>query len=142
MSVPVPLHELEEAIALRDSQPFLLTVGSDGRSRCTSVLVEFDAENIVVAELGTRSAENCRANPLVSFLWPPYGNNKHSLIVDATVVSVTKQDGSNRVTMLPTSAVLHRQATEMTSRGDELASIILPTSDERPPELQVGSLTR
>ena len=104
------LDALRDEIAGRDGAAYLLTVGSDGRPHTVSVTVSWAEGELVVAP-GNRSTRNATDRPLVSLLWPPAVRGGFSLIVDATVTSVTGSgSGDNRVVVTPTGAVLHRPA--------------------------------
>lgn len=104
MSVPVSLEKLRESIERFGALAYLLTTGGDGRPHAVSVHVSWDGDEIA-ARAGRRTVANAAERPLVSLLWAPVADDGFSLIVDgaATVIS-------DRVSVRPTTAVLHRQA--------------------------------
>ena len=104
MSVPVELERLRDSVERFGALTYLLTTGADGRPHAVSVHVSWDADRIV-ARAGRRTVANAVERPLVSLLWAPVGDDGFSLIVDGTA-SVD----SDRISVRPTTAVLHRQA--------------------------------
>jgi hypothetical protein len=105
MSIAVELDELRRKIDEIATDPFLLTVGDDGRSHSVAVAVRWDGDELV-ASAGRRTRANADARPLVALLWPPPARGAFSLIVDATAIAV----GDDDVHLSPTRAVLHRPA--------------------------------
>ena len=108
MSIPVPLLRLRAAIEERDGAAYLLTVSDDGSPHAVHAPVCWEGE-VLVAEIGKRSAANAAARPAVSVLFPVRGVGDYSLIVDGTA-TVTSSDGARRMTVAPARAVLHRPA--------------------------------
>ena len=104
MSVPVDLEKLRESVERFGALPYLITTGADGRPHAVSVHVWWDSDRIVT-RAGRRTVANATDRPLVSLLWAPVGDDGFSLIVDG---SATVED--DRVSVRPTTAVLHRQA--------------------------------
>ena len=108
MSVPVPLLRLRAAIEERGASGYLLTVSDDASPHAVHAPVRWDGD-VIVADVGKRSAANAVARPAVSLLFPVRGEGDYSLIVDGTAVVATG-DGGGRVCITPTRAVLHRPA--------------------------------
>lgn len=105
MSIPVALDELRAKITEFDTDPYLLTVGDDGRAHSVAVGVRWEGDELVVAG-GRTTIANAQARPLVALLWPPPARGGYSLIIDAEVTAST--DGE--VVARPTRGVLHRPA--------------------------------
>ena len=108
MSVAVGLDELRRKIDEFPTDPYLLSVGDDGRAHSVAVAVRWSGDDLV-APAGNTTMRNTTARELVALLWPPPERGGFSLIVDARV------DG-NEVTLRPTKAVLHR-APERSGEG-------------------------
>ena len=126
MSIAVELDELRRNIAEIGTDPFLLTVGDDGRSHSVSVAVRWGGDELIVPA-GRHTRTNADARPLVVLLWPPAQRGEFSLIVDATVTATTTGDaGENSVTVQPTSAVLHRPAASPDARRPGCTSDCVP----------------
>jgi hypothetical protein len=109
VSIPVPLESLRAALNERGEGAYLLTVADDVRPHAVHVPVHWQGD-LLVAEVGHRSAANVRARSSVSLLYPIREDGDYSLIVDGTAV-VASQEGGHRVLITPTKAVLHRPAT-------------------------------
>jgi hypothetical protein len=110
MSVPVALTELRAAVAERGGNPYLLTVGEDGRPHAAHVAIRWEGDALV-AEAGKRTAGNAAARPSVSLLFPVRTTGDYSLIVDGTA-SVASNEGVPNLRIAPTKAVLHRPAVD------------------------------
>ena len=108
MSIPVPLERLRGAIEERGRQAYVLTVSDDGRPHAVHALVSWEGD-VLVADIGQRSAANATARPAVSLLYPVRGDADYSLIVDGNAAVTAKPDG-HRLLVTPTKAVLHRSA--------------------------------
>jgi hypothetical protein len=104
MSIAVALEELRRTIDGFPGDPYLLTVGDDGRSHSVAAAPRWEGDELVVPA-GRTSRANATARPLVVLLWPPPAHGEFSLIVDATA----RTDGDD-VVLAPTRAVLHRRA--------------------------------
>jgi hypothetical protein len=102
MSIAVGLDELRRTIDEFPTDPYLLSVGDDGRAHTVAVAVRWSGDELVV-QAGTTTLRNATARPLVALLWPPPERGGFSLIVDADA----RVDG-NEITLRPTKAVLHR----------------------------------
>jgi hypothetical protein len=113
MSVPVPVEQLQEAVAEYGTAAFLLTGGPDGRPKVASVEVAFVDERIEVSA-GGGSAANAAARPLTTLLWPPPAPGGYSLIVDAEA----EVDGAT-IRLTPTNGVKHRPAQSGQPSGRE-----------------------
>jgi hypothetical protein len=85
----------------------LVSVSPEGRPHVVAVLVEVadgDAAGLVVAP-GSTTRTNVATNPAVTVLWPPAPGSDHSLMVDGSATVA-----GDSVTIVPTSALLHRAA--------------------------------
>jgi hypothetical protein len=107
MSIVVDLQRLRQEISRFDSVPYLLTVTGDGRPHAVAVTLGWEDDDLT-AEVGSRTASNAVERASVSLLWPPVEPGGYSLIVDGTA-RVTTAAGVGRVTIEPSTAVLHRQ---------------------------------
>ena len=105
MSIAVELDELRARIGEFPTDPYLLTVGDDGRSHSVAVAVRWDGDFLVVPA-GRTTSSNAQARRLVALLWPPAERGGYTLIVDATS---SRCDGGE-LWLEPTRAVLHRRA--------------------------------
>src|SRR5215813_2824996 len=108
MSVPVPPERVRNATEERGGRAYVLTVSDDGRPHAVDALVAWEGD-VLVADVGRRSARNATARPSVSLLYPVRAAGDHSLIVDGTAAVVPGGDG-HRLRVTPTWAVLHRSA--------------------------------
>lgn len=104
MSVPVVLDRLREEVYRFGLSPYLLTVTADGRPHAVSVTVVWDGDELA-ASAGRTTLANARERPAVSLLWPPTERGGYALILDGVARAET-----DRVSVRPTSAVLHRSA--------------------------------
>ena len=117
MSVPVPLDQVEAAVAQFGPLGFLMSTGTDGRPRINHV--QFRAQGSELrAGVGGRTRQAIEAQPLVSCLWPGPDGEGLSLIADgqARVVAVDNgpdQAGNGQVEAIieVTWAVRHRPPT-------------------------------
>jgi hypothetical protein len=107
MSVAVSLSQLGEQIDEVGTQPYLVTVGSDGSAHTVSIAASFDGERLRFLG-GRTSRANIAARPAITLLWPAADGGPYALIVDG---DATLADGDDEVTVMPTRAVLHRVAT-------------------------------
>ncbi len=108
MSIPVPLEGLRAAVEERGESAYVLTVSDDARPHAVHGPVRWEGD-VLVADVGKRSAANAAARPAVSLLYAVRADGDYSLIVDGTAVVASRQDGQClRIT--PTKAVLHRPA--------------------------------
>jgi hypothetical protein len=108
MSIPVPLERVRAAIDERERHAYVLTVSEDGRPHAVHVAVSWEGD-LLVADIGRRSAGNATARPSVSLLYPVRADGDYSLIVDGTAAVTLGSDG-HRLRVTPTKAVLHRSA--------------------------------
>jgi hypothetical protein len=116
MSIGVELDELRERIATFPGDAFFVTVSDDGRPHTVAVRPRWDGDDLVVSA-GRTSRSNAQARALIALLWPPPAAGEYSLIVDAMVSEVTKDD----VRLQPTRAVLHRPAP---GGGNDCATVL------------------
>jgi hypothetical protein len=108
MSILVPLEGLRAALAERSGSAYVLTVCDDARPHAVHVAVRWEGD-VLVADVGKRSAANAGARPAVSLLYPVRADGDYSLILDGTAVVASHEDGQ-RLLITPTKAVLHRPA--------------------------------
>jgi hypothetical protein len=108
MSLPVALSALGKAVEERGPGAYLLTVSDDGGPHAVHTPVRVVGD-VLVADVGTRSAANAAARPSVSLLFPVRADGDYSLIVDG-VAAVAHGAGGPCVRVTPTRAVLHRPA--------------------------------
>ena len=108
MSIPVPLDRLRAALAERGGNAYVLTVTDDARPHAVHTPVGWEGD-VLVAEVGKRTAATVAARPAVSLLYPLRTDGDYSLIIDGTAVVSTGTDGP-RLMITPTKAVLHRPA--------------------------------
>lgn len=108
MSVPVSLLHLRAAVEERGASGYLLTVCDDGSPHAVHVPLLWE-DDVMVADVGRRSAANVAARPAVALLFPVRAEGDYSLIVDGTA-AVVASDRGPRVRVTPTRAVLHRPA--------------------------------
>jgi len=121
VSIAVGLDELRRKIDVLGTDPYLLTVGDDGRAHSVAVPVRWSGDEVAVPAGNTTTA-NAVARPLVALLWPPAARGEFSLIVDATFVRTTETDDAHQLILRPTKAVLHRPAPSGT--GNECAPVV------------------
>ena len=81
-----------------------MTVSGDGRPHVTYAPVRWEGEGLS-AEVGTTTALNAQARPMVTVLFPVRRPGDYSLIVDG---SVAVEPGRPQLFLKPTRAVLHR----------------------------------
>jgi len=131
MSVPVPLQRLRSAVDERGPSGYVLTVCEDGSPHAVHAPVRWDGD-VIVAEVGRRSAANAAARPSVSLLFPVRNAGDYSLIVDGTAVVASSEDG-HRLRVAPTRAVLHRPAAAPDTSSSCTADCVplLPPSPKR-----------
>jgi hypothetical protein len=106
VSISVDLAELRAEISRFGSSAFLVTTSIEGPPHISSVLVILDADCLTM-RIGRRTRRNVEEHPAVSLVWPA-GSGDYCLIVDAD----TQPGPSDALHVTPTSAVLHRLATE------------------------------
>ena len=106
MSVPVPLEELPQTVERFGPNPYIVTVGADGRPRATSVSVSWH-DDLLMLGAGRRTAENVSANEQVALLWPAPVPGEHALIVDGRGAVHDSPETSLVVFVRPGKAVLH-----------------------------------
>ena len=116
MSVKVELGRLRSELDQFGPAAYLLSVTGDGRPHAVAVAPAWDGDDLVV-ETGAGSAGNAGERPQVTLLWPPAERGGYSLIVDG-VASSEVTDGVGRVSVRPTSAVLHRPAPDKPGDSD------------------------
>ena len=108
MSIVVALERLRAAATERGPRAYVLTVSDDGRPHAVLTPVHWDGD-VLVADVGRRSAANATARPAISLLYPGRSDDDYSLILDGTA-TVVSGDAGSRLRVTPTAAVLHRPA--------------------------------
>ncbi|MCC6763417.1 MAG: hypothetical protein IT293_02030 [Deltaproteobacteria bacterium] len=108
MTIPVALEGLRAAIAERVGGAYLLTVTDDARPHAVHVALGWEGD-LLIAEVGARSAQNAASRPAVALLYPAAEPGGYSLIVDGTA-AVAPGEGKRRIRIAPSKAVLHRPA--------------------------------
>jgi len=106
MSVNVPLEELPQTLERFGLNPYIVTVGADGRPRATSVTVEW-RQHLLMLGAGRRTTENVLANEQVALLWPAPAPGEHALIVDGWAAVFDSPETNEVVFVQPGKAVLH-----------------------------------
>lgn len=101
----VDLDRLAEALA-EYGYAFLITVGDDHRPHTVMVEPMLSGAVFGVGAVGTRTTANVADHDVVTLLWPPREPGGYALMVDGRAEPA---DGGLRV--VPTKALLHRQAT-------------------------------
>lgn len=119
MSVRVPIDALRRTVEEYGLRAYLITVGDGARAHVVSVIVGFGDATLVVPG-GRSTRANVLAHPTVTLVWAPPSGGQYSLIVDGHAVL---DDTSANVTVVPSTAVLHRLAG---ADGDGPACIPLP----------------
>ncbi len=98
------LTRLEAAVKERAAGAYVMTVSADGRPHVTYAPVRWAGDRLA-AEVGTQTARNAQAKPMVSLLFPVRHADDYSLIVDG---SAAIDPGGQPLWLTPTRAVLHR----------------------------------
>ena len=106
MSIPVELDDLR-ATTGDYGWAYLLTVRDDSRPHVVAVTPGWDGDALTMP-VGKGTAANAAARPSISLCYPPTEPGGYSLIVDGTASS----GGDQVVRFAPSTAVLHRPATE------------------------------
>jgi hypothetical protein len=106
VSVNVPLDELPQALERFGLNPYIVTVGADGRPRATSVTVQW-REKLLMLGAGRRTTANVLANEQVALLWPAPVPGEHALIVDGWAAVFDSPETNEVVFVQPGKAVLH-----------------------------------
>ena len=104
MSIPVDLADLPTQISQLGSSALLVTNSGEGPPHVSSVVVTSE-RGVLAMGAGRRTCVNVGVNPAMTLVWPAV-DGEHCLIVDGRAEDAT----SEILTMLPTSAVLHRLA--------------------------------
>ena len=98
------LNELEAVVRELGAGAYVMTASTDGRPHVTWAPVGWE-DGRLAAEVGARTAENARTNPVVTLLFPLRNADDYSLIIDG---EATLDSGGQRLFLAPTRAVLHR----------------------------------
>ena len=110
MSIAVTSEDLPAAIHNQIGWCYLLTVTDDSTPRVIAIAPHWSPGGALTAEVGRGTANNVRARPNVTLVYPPVAAEGMSLIVDgvATVDDVM-------LSFTPSTAVMHRPAISGTS---------------------------
>jgi Pyridoxamine 5'-phosphate oxidase len=98
------LTRLAAAVKERAAGAYVMTVSADGRPHVTYAPVRWAGDRLA-AEVGTQTARNAQAKPMMSLLFPVRHADDYSLIVDGS--AAIDPDGQP-LWLTPTRAVLHR----------------------------------
>jgi hypothetical protein len=98
----VTLDAVRDRIAEFGDTAYLVTVGEARRPHIVSVHVTV-TDDALVCPAGRSTSANVASNPIASLVWPAADGGGYALLVDGDA-AVT----SGKVTVVPTSAVLHR----------------------------------
>ncbi|MGE2817066.1 pyridoxamine 5'-phosphate oxidase family protein [Mycobacterium heidelbergense] len=105
--------DLQRLAAALPDYPFayLITVGDDYRAHTVTVEPQLrDGAVLDVGLIGGRTRENLAQRSDVTLLWPPTEPGGYSLIVDGTAEVSDGGDEAVRLDVVPTRALLHREA--------------------------------
>jgi Pyridoxamine 5'-phosphate oxidase len=119
------LSRLETAVRERGPGAYVMTVSADGCPHVTYARVRWEGDGLT-AEVGTRTALNAQAKPMVTLLFAVRNDHDYSLIVDG---SAAVEPGGQRLFLTPTRAVLHRPglpADPASSCGADCVPLFLP----------------
>jgi hypothetical protein len=115
----VDLDRLAAALA---DYPFAYLITVDDGYRVHTVTVEpalrhLDAARAVVdvGQIGGRTRQNLAQRSDVTLLWPPPEPGGYSLIVDGTAELSDAADETVRLGVVPTRALLHREADSLSA---------------------------
>jgi hypothetical protein len=91
---------------------YLVTVDDDYRVHTVTVEPELRERVMDVGLIGGRTRRNVESHSGVTLLWPPQEPDGYSLIVDgrAQVADPTDSDDTAALRVVPTRALLHRNA--------------------------------
>jgi hypothetical protein len=91
---------------------YLVTVGDDYQVHTVTVEPQLRERVMDVGLIGGRTRKNVESRSAVTLLWPPREPDGYSLIVDghAEVTDVTNSDETAALRVVPTRALLHRNA--------------------------------
>jgi hypothetical protein len=92
---------------------YLVTVDDDFRVHTVTVEPELREQVMDVGLIGGKTRRNVESRSAVTLLWPPSEPGGYSLIVDGTgeIADVAdSDDGTAGLRVLPTRALLHRNA--------------------------------
>lgn len=89
---------------------YLITVDDEYRAHTVTVEPQLREATLDVGLIGGRTRSNLARRADVTLLWPPTEPGGYSLIVDGTAEVAKAGAETARLTVLPTRALLHRDA--------------------------------
>ncbi|MEE2855372.1 MAG: pyridoxamine 5'-phosphate oxidase family protein [Actinomycetota bacterium] len=89
---------------------YLITVDDDYRAHTVTVEPQLREATLDVGLIGGRTRNNLARRADVTLLWPPAEPGGYSLIVDGTASVTDAGAETARLTVVPTRALLHRDA--------------------------------
>ena len=109
MSIAVGLDALHERVLEYGPNAFLVTVTEEGRAHTVTVVVAWEADELV-AGAGRTTSANITHTATASLLWPAKPGEDYSLIVDGAAMVRRAGEPDAMAIVRPTRAVLHRSA--------------------------------
>jgi hypothetical protein len=104
------------AAALGDYRfAYLLTVDDQYRVHSVTVTPDLAEDAFDIGPIGNRTRRNVERHSAVTLLWPPTAPGGYSLIVDGAAAVADSDDAAARLRIVPTRALLHRNADPETS---------------------------
>jgi hypothetical protein len=94
---------------------YLLTVDDEYRVHSVTVTPDLAEGAIDIGPIGSRTRQNVESHRAVTLLWPPSTQGGYSLIVDGVAEVADSDDDAARLRVVPTRALLHRNADPETS---------------------------
>ncbi|WAC91013.1 pyridoxamine 5'-phosphate oxidase family protein [Mycobacterium sp. Aquia_213] len=120
--------DLDRLAAALPDYPFAYLITVDDGYRVHTVTVEPQLRDGAVLDIGLiggRTRENLTQRGDVTLLWPPREPGGYSLIVDGSA-EVTESDSETaRCSVVPTRALLHRDADSATAAKGELHDCVV-----------------
>ncbi|OBF68711.1 hypothetical protein A5753_22680 [Mycobacterium sp. 852002-51971_SCH5477799-a] len=89
---------------------YLITVDDEYRAHTVTVEPQLREATLDVGLIGGRTRSNLARRADVTLLWPPTEPGGYSLIVDGTAEVAEAGTETARLTVVPTRALLHREA--------------------------------
>lgn len=105
----VDLQALADALA-DYPYAYLITVDDEYRAHTVTVEPQLREATLDIGLIGGRTRNNLAKRADVTLLWPPTEPGGYSLIVDGTAEVTEAGAETARLTVVPTRALLHRDA--------------------------------